>query len=321
MIGTITFDEITYESGQSINGLGGVLYQAAVLCGLGEEVHLHTNMGQELADEVEATVSEWSTLCREFVRTVPGHGNQVRLHYPESGERMEVLKSVVPPLDPAALLKDIRKLAMIILVINSGFDVELRDWQKIVHSASCPIWIDIHSLALSRKIGVLRNYRHIPDWKEWTEGVNFIQANAKEVASMLGQPDRKPSESELKRFAARTFELGVRAVFITLGREGVLVMTPGESRKISISKAESVVDTTGCGDVFCSATAVKLSEGENPFNAAYFGLELATKAVAVKGITETYCLAQNFPETKKGKRKKGTGPFFKRLPRSACNDR
>lgn len=296
LIGTITFDEITYESGQSIKGLGGVLYQAAVLCGLGEEVHLYTNMGQELAEEVEATISGWSTLCRESIQTVPGHGNQVRLHYPENGERMEVLKSVVPPLDLSSLLKDIRELGMIILVINSGFDVELPDWRKIVHSASCPIWIDIHSLALSRKVGVQRNYRPLPEWKDWTEGTTFIQANAKEVASMLGQPDRKPSESELKRFVVKGFELGVRAVFITLGKEGVLVMTPGESRKISVSEAESVVDTTGCGDVFCSAAAMKLSEGEDPFNAAHFGMELATKAAAVKGIAETYCLVQNFPE-------------------------
>ena len=58
LIGTITDDEITFDSGQRITGLGGVLYQAAVLCGLGEETCLHTNLGEELADEVYRMVKD-----------------------------------------------------------------------------------------------------------------------------------------------------------------------------------------------------------------------------------------------------------------------
>ena len=44
LIGTITYDVITIEGKTIHEGLGGILYQAAVLCGLGCEVNLYTNL-------------------------------------------------------------------------------------------------------------------------------------------------------------------------------------------------------------------------------------------------------------------------------------
>ena len=82
LIGTITSDEISFDSGQSIKGLGGILYQAAVLCGLGKEVFLYTNLGEELVQDVENIIKKWPTLRRKGIRHAPGPGNQVHLHYP-----------------------------------------------------------------------------------------------------------------------------------------------------------------------------------------------------------------------------------------------
>ncbi len=89
LIGTITHDVITFDSGRSIKGIGGILYQAAVLCGLREDVFLYTNLGEELAADVEEKIRSWSTLRRDGINRVPGPGNQVHLHYPERGERIE----------------------------------------------------------------------------------------------------------------------------------------------------------------------------------------------------------------------------------------
>lgn len=299
LIGTITDDEITFDSGQRITGLGGVLYQAAVLCGLGEETCLHTNLGEELADEVNKMVKDWSTLRKIGIRQVPGPGNQVHLHYPEKGERIEVLKSVVPPFPPEPVIEDLPELGMLILVVNSGFDIRLSDWRNIVRSASCPIWMDVHSLFLSRELNVPRKYLPLSEWKEWAEGVSFLQANVKEVASMLGFPDQVPSEDDFLQFGERAFDLGVKAVYLTLGKDGVLVMKPGNFMKISAPHAEVVVDTTGCGDVFCGGAAVKLASGKDPFDAAHFGLELATRAVEVKGVEETFKLVKEYQMAEK----------------------
>jgi hypothetical protein len=294
LIGTITYDEITFESGQRISGLGGVLYQASVLCGLGKDVFLHTNLCEELVEDVNKSVRKWSTLQKKGVRRVPGPGNRVHLHYPEKGERVEVLKSVVPPVEPGPIIEDLPELGMLILVVNSGYDLQLSHWRDIVESASCPIWIDVHSLFLSKELNVPRKYLPHVEWKEWVEGVNFLQANVKEVASMLGTPNDVPSETELSRFGDKAFELGVEAVFITLGKEGVLVLKKGQSLKISALQAGVVVDTTGCGDVFCGGAVVKLALGKDPFDSARFGLELATQAVEVKGIEETFRLVKKY---------------------------
>lgn len=296
LIGTITHDVISYESGMAFEAIGGVLYQAAILCGLGKEVFLYTNLGAELVPQVEKIIQSWSYLHRGGIQHVPGPGNRVKLHYPEKGERVEVLKSVVPPLDPAQIIKDLPELGMLLLILNSGFDVQLKDWKKITQLTSCPVWIDIHSLALAKKLQEPRKYISLYDWEEWVEGIDYLQANKQEVASMLGFPQRLPNEEEIIGFGKRAFELGIKAVFMTLGQEGGIVMMSEATRKMASAQAESIVDTTGCGDVFCAATASKLIDSEDPFSAATFGLELATKAVSLKGIEETYLLAKRYRE-------------------------
>jgi len=292
LIGTITHDFITYESGQTFEGIGGVLYQAAVLCGLGQEVSLYTNLGEELGGPVEAIVQNWRKLGRKGVCLVTGPGNRVRLYYPDQGERIEVLESVVPPLNPALIMADLADLEMLILVVNSALDVKLEDWRTIVDAAKCPIWLDVHSLPLARVLGKKREYLALPEWVEWVRGVDYLQANRQEVASMLGHPPVLASRDELKPFSQRAFELGVKAVFITLAKEGVAVYTPFSSKDISAPAVDSVVDSTGCGDVFCSAAAVRLQEGASPFEAASFGVGLASRAVNVSGLMETYQLAK-----------------------------
>ncbi|NIO48189.1 MAG: hypothetical protein GTN73_01935 [Candidatus Aminicenantes bacterium] len=299
LIGTITSDKVTFDSGQTIRGLGGVLYQAAVLCGLGKQVHLYTNLGEELIQDVEKMVENWATLRREGICQVPGPGNQVHLHYPEKGERVETLKSVVPPLNPRQVIENMHKLGMLILIINSGFDVELSDWRKIITAAKIPVWLDVHSLPLSRELNIPRKYLPLTKGKEWVEGVSFIQVNEKELSSMLGDPDKRYSEEDALSFGKEVFNLGVKVVFITLGKQGVLVITPEESKRIRSPEVKSVVDTTGCGDVFCGGAAVKLAEGQDPFTAASCGLELATEAVSIKGIEETYMLARRRKEKEK----------------------
>ena len=294
LIGTITYDVITHETGAGFRGVGGVLHQAAVLCGLNEEVFLYTNLGEELSDEFSASIKKWKTLHRQGINFVPGPGNRVFLDYPRKGERLEVLKSVVPPLNPEKILHDIKDLDFLVLVMNSGFDLEKEDWQNIRREAVCPLWLDIHSLLLEKKLNSPRSYISFPHWKEWTEGVHYFQANSTEVASMLGHPGADLSETDMRHFGKMAKELGIHAVFITLGEKGALVMTENQTRKIAVKDNTTVVDSTGCGDVFCAGTAAKLVEGRDPFDAAQYGLQLASAAVGVAGISATYELARRF---------------------------
>lgn len=54
--------------------------------------------------------------------------------------------------------------------------------------------------------------------------------------------------------------------------------------KMCSSPPKKVVDTTGCGDVFCAATVAKIVEGNDPFPAAFFGIQRAAQTASRKGI-------------------------------------
>lgn len=293
LIGTITHDVITYANGRIFSGLGGILYQASVLCGLGKDVSLFTNLGEKLLAEAREIVGKWPSCDTAKIRVVPGPGNCVFLHYPEKGERIEILESCVPPLKPDAVIEELARLSMLIMVVNSGFDIELEDWQEISGAAECPVWFDVHSLVLSRVLHEQRGYRALLEWPRWVEGVTYLQANLNEVASMLGKPGQVLSRDCLKNFSESAFERGVKAVFITLGKDGVMVSTPKRTQVKNSIEVGHILDTTGCGDVFCAAAAALLASGSDPEEAASFGAELAAEAAQVVGVGETYNLVRN----------------------------
>jgi sugar/nucleoside kinase (ribokinase family) len=179
---------------------------------------------------------------------------------------------------------------MLVSVLNSGFDILLSDWRRIVDDTNCPIWLDFHSLVLSKELDVSRKYLSNIPWESWARGVTYLQANRAELGCLVGKVGHDLSSEEIERFGQRAFDLGLRAVFITLGRNGVWVLTPGSARILVPTVANNVEDTTGCGDVFCAATVKELVAGADPFSAAEAGVELATRATAAKGIEETVSL-------------------------------
>ena len=182
---------------------------------------------------------------------------------------------------------------MLISVINSGFDIELAAWRRVVEAASCPIWFDVHSLTLTQVVGGTRRYRPLPEWTEWAAGVSYLQANAQEVASMRGDPERLPGREGVLEFGRAAMDLGVRAVFLTMGKDGALVLTRDGARQVGCREQGRVVDTTGCGDIFCAGTAAMLALGSAPEEAAAFGVELASEAVGAAGVVATYELIKN----------------------------
>jgi len=305
LIGTITSDIITAEDGpgaaregavaagaRTFHTIGGILYQAAALSGLGVPAALFSHCGEAIRPDVEAIIGDWQTLDRSGLAFVPGPGNRVVLRYTErSREREEVLESVVPPLDPEPVLRALPGLDFLMMVFNSGFDISLPDWRKIVSKAACPIWFDIHSLALEPRVGAHRNYRALPDWPEWVKGVTYLQANRQEVGCLMGHPERWADEGEIRDFFRRAIAAGVRAIFMTMGKDGVLAATLEEIRRVPAPVASEVVDATGCGDVFAAASVDGLLRGEPEFQAAAAGVGLATQAVAVSGLRETFSLA------------------------------
>lgn len=74
-------------------------------------------------------------------------------------------------------------------------------------------------------------------------------------------------------------EAKIRYAVVTCGGDGVVVYNKGAVTPIKAIPAR-VVDTTGAGDCFTAALAVKLCEGEGVYNAAVFANKAASVAVS-----------------------------------------
>jgi hypothetical protein len=291
LIGTITRDRIVHEAGPTFDGVGGVLYQASVLAGLGEEIFLYGRCGEDLRPEIDRLATDWPSVRTGELRFVPPPANLVSLYYPLAGERVETLDWAVPPAEPGPVLAGLPDWDALLFVLNSGFDMTLEGWRKVLDAARCPAWLDIHSLVLEPAIGRTRRYRAVPDWASWVRGVTWLQANLQEVACLCGHPERLPDDPEVVEFAARIFDLGVRAIFVTLGSGGALALVPGRPDRITPPVMGPAVDATGCGDVFAAAAITRLVRGASPSEAASFGAALASEAALVSGVRATWKMA------------------------------
>jgi ribokinase len=78
------------------------------------------------------------------------------------------------------------------------------------------------------------------------------------------------NEQDAKKAAQILLDKGVRSVVITLGKNGVFVMTPDRAELVPARKVKAV-DTTGAGDAFNGGFVTALAEGKDIFEAARFG--------------------------------------------------
>jgi len=76
------------------------------------------------------------------------------------------------------------------------------------------------------------------------------------------------SETDIARSILDRYNL--RAVLLTLGERGVLVVTESDAHQIPASPMQAV-DTVGAGDTFCGAFAAAIAEGQELRAAATFG--------------------------------------------------
>lgn len=98
-----------------------------------------------------------------------------------------------------------------------------------------------------------------------------------------------PNEGELARLAcaytgaeAALFEAGISALVVTMGAEGVRIVTPDATTRVP-GVAADAVDAVGAGDCFCGYLAAGLSEGMALPDAARLACTAAALSVTRRG--------------------------------------
>jgi len=105
--------------------------------------------------------------------------------------------------------------------------------------------------------------------------VDYFIPNEREALQVAGVENLETAIQKL-------MDMGVRNLIITLGEEGVLIVTPENRQKIPAYRVKAV-DTVAAGDAFVGAFATGLAEGMSPDEAARLGNAAAAISVTRPG--------------------------------------
>lgn len=122
---------------------------------------------------------------------------------------------------------------------------------------------------------------------------DVLLVNAHEAALFLGSgvpmPGADAAESDWDEVRERFADRGIPQVLVTLGSKGSVVLDSVESSVTLVPPTTvSAVDTTGAGDAFTGAVAVRLAAGDSLADAAAFASVAAALATTRKGTQAAY---------------------------------
>ena len=110
----------------------------------------------------------------------------------------------------------------------------------------------------------------------WLEGIDFLFPNLHEATAITGR-----SSPEGAALALRS--LGAKAVVVTMGADGCLVLDDSGAVHISAITEFPVVDTTGAGDGFAGGFLAVILAGGTPAQAACLATLVAARTISERG--------------------------------------
>ncbi|AZQ74458.1 ribokinase [Streptomyces luteoverticillatus] len=117
---------------------------------------------------------------------------------------------------------------------------------------------------------------------------NPLVVNEHEAELLSGLPDGTPTDQ-----AKALRERGARSVVITLGGEGALILDTEAAQPTQIPGVPvEVIDTTGAGDAFTGALALRLARGATLEEAARFAVRVGAASVTRPGAQPSYPTAE-----------------------------
>ncbi|MFF1574742.1 ribokinase [Leifsonia sp. NPDC058292] len=141
------------------------------------------------------------------------------------------------------------------------------------------------SRARDEGITVLLNlspYADVPH--ELLAATDVLLVNEHEAAQLFGVPADGDQSAAVARGLG---ELGIPRAVVTRGADGATVFDHGEVSHIAAVRVDPV-DTTGCGDAFMGALALRLSQGDDLARAARFASLVGAFAATRDGAQSSY---------------------------------
>jgi hypothetical protein len=213
---------------------------------------------------------------------VPQPNNRVTLRYTSAERRCEQMAGGVPPWTWAELGPMVTDLDALYVNFISGYEFDLPTAQLLRQGFPGFIYADFHSLFLGKLPDGTRVLQPLVDPAAWFACFDIVQLNDEEL-SQVG-PDSLA-------VAAIALGAGCRALCVTLGSHGAVVLTGSPVRSIRLPPGDAGLapgdpgDPTGCGDVLGAAAAARLLAGATIEEAFREGVRLAARNLSGRGAS------------------------------------
>jgi sugar/nucleoside kinase (ribokinase family) len=285
VIGTPNRDSLILPDGKKTTSWGGIIYSllplAHYLKGRGTVLPLCA-VGEDASEDFIPLLQRFENISLDGIVKAPGRQNRVTLRCNSHDDKEETAELYLPPLEFNQIGPHLKGVDALLMNFTSGRDVTQETARRIRKSYRGPIFFDLHSLTLSepdsrgrRRMIVIR------DWQSWLEGMDYVQFTWNEALSLTG--GNKTTFAGLVEVADWLLEHGTVGVIVTRGEHGVYYFHADEQgilkEEIPAFPLQTVVDSTGCGDVFSAAFMFHLLRwGQGGLPSARF----ATRAAALK---------------------------------------
>ena len=298
VIGTINRDTLIFPRGKRTESFGGILYNLSALSGLGGkwmEVYPVCNVGYDVYGRVREILESYKNVRPDGVKKVRRKNNHASLLIDQESERQEVLKNRVPVLS-FSQIEPFLECDVILVNFISGFDITLSTLKKIRRSTAALIFMDVHSLTLGIRRDGRRFFRSPKSWKEYIKQADLVQTNMAEL-SVLAEKSLK-SPSDIRDFGEYVLSLGPRALLVTLGEEGaVMIYRHGKGCRLKKDegvKVRGFKDATGAGDAFSAGFLACYLRTRNLMRSLDFANRVAEQTCKTSGVEEVAVLVRKY---------------------------
>lgn len=242
IIGHSVFDTIE-SNGKLTKGAGGIYYTISALNRIKSSDDKIFLCSQYDDTTYRHFKDQFDLVEKDFLRKVKKIP-RVHLNLNKERERHESYENISTSLDLD--YHQLNQFDGILINMITGFDISLDQLELIRNNFSGIIYIDIHTLSRGLEQNFKRNFRLIPEFSEWANKLDIIQANENEIFTL----SEKKTEKEIVR---ELFLSGVKIVCITKGERGAIAYFNDKKQQLSFcvntTKIENV-NAVGCGDVF-----------------------------------------------------------------------